>query len=124
VARVQKLLPRRPDRIVVLDAARQPLVLQRRIEEAEGFVTIGDSTVYLKKQGSTFQRALLGEGIWDLVLAIIVWHEMAHVAGADEAEAQLREEQLWRQFVLERRVDSRRGMNYLTLLQNRRKPKS
>lgn len=123
VARVQRLLPRPPDRIVVVDTTRQPAAIQRRIEESEGFVTVGDNTIHLKKQGSTFQRALRGEGIWDFVLAIIVWHEMAHVAGADEREAQIQEEQLWRQFVVQRRVDSTRGMNFLRLLQNRRKPK-
>lgn len=124
IARVERLLPRRPERIVVLDASRQPPALQRRVEEAEGFVTVGSTTVYLKKQGSTFQQALRSAGIADFALAIIVWHEMAHVAGADERGAQLQEEQLWRQFVLERRVDPARGLNYLTLLRNRRKPKS
>jgi hypothetical protein len=124
VARVRKLLPRQPERIVVLGASHQPQALRRRIEEAEAFVTVGETTVYLKKQGSTFQEALDGEGIADFALAIIIWHEMAHIAGANEAQAQSQEEQLWRQFVLERRVDPPRGLNYLRLLQNRRKPKS
>ena len=124
VARVRKLLPRQPERIVVLDASNQPQTLRRRIEEAEAFVTVGETTVYLKKQGSTFQQALDGEGIADFALAIIIWHEMAHIAGANEAQAQSQEEQLWRQFVLERRVDPPRGLNYLRLLQNRRSPKS
>jgi hypothetical protein len=109
---------------VVLDASHQPQALRRRIEEADAFVTFGETTVYLKKQGSTFQQALGGEGIADFALAIIIWHEMAHITGANEAQAQLQEEQLWREFVLGRRVDSSRGLKYLKLLQNRRNPKS
>jgi hypothetical protein len=123
VARVRKLLPRQPERIVVLDAGHQPQAL-RRVEGTEAFVMVGETTVYLNKEGSTFQQALGGEGIADFALAIIIWHEMAHIAGANEAQAQLQEEQLWRQFVLQRRVDAPRGLNYLRLLRNRRKPKS
>jgi hypothetical protein len=104
----------------VVDVDRQSPTLQRRIEDAEGFVTTGEKTVYLKKQGSTFQHALRGPGIWDYALAIIVWHEMAHVSGADEPEAQRQEELLWQQFVLEHHVDTYRGLNYLRLLKNRR----
>jgi hypothetical protein len=59
-------------------------------------------------------------GIWDYALAITVWHEMAHVAGADEAEAQRQEEQLWREFVVSGKVDAGRGLAYLRLLRNRR----
>ena len=124
VARVRKLLPRQPERVVVLDASHQSQAMRRRIEESEAFISVGETTVYLKKQGSTFQLALGGEGIADFALAIIIWHEMAHIGGDNEEQAQLQEEQLWRQFVLGRRVDSSRGLNYLKLLQNRRNPKS
>ena len=52
-------------------------------------------------------------------LAIIVWHEMAHLAGASEPQARREEEALWQRFVVDGRVDSRRGLAYLTLLRNR-----
>jgi hypothetical protein len=45
---------------------------------------------------------------------------MAHIAGADEARAQQAEEQLWREFMLTRRVESSKGLRYLALLQKRR----
>ena len=45
---------------------------------------------------------------------------MAHIDGADEPAAQQAEERLWKDFILARRVDSRRGMRYLALLQKRR----
>ena len=120
IGRVLKLLPRKPERVVVIDASRSSPALQRGIDHAEGFVTTGVNTVYLKKQGSTFQHALRGPDIWDYVLAIIIWHEMAHIEGASEPEAQREEELLWQQFILERRVDSRRGLAYLELLRKRR----
>jgi hypothetical protein len=44
---------------------------------------------------------------------------MAHIAGADEREAQRQEEDLWREYLLARRVDTGRGLNYLTLLTKR-----
>ncbi len=45
---------------------------------------------------------------------------MAHIAGADEAAAQQAEEQLWREFMLMRRVESGVGLRDLALLQKRR----
>lgn len=120
VTRVLKLLPRKPASLIVLDAPSQPPALQTRIESSEGFVVPGGTTVYLKKQGSTFQHALQGAGIWDYALAIIVWHEMALVDGADECQAQRKEEELWNQFIVQRRVDSSRGLNYLRRLRQRR----
>jgi hypothetical protein len=66
------------------------------------------------------QAALKGPGIFDYALATIIWHEMAHIDGADEAAAQRAEEQLWTEFVLAQRVDRARGMQYLALLKRRR----
>jgi hypothetical protein len=120
VARAVKLLPQRPQRVVVVDADSVPPALRRRIQSAEGFVTPGDDTVYLKKQGLTFHHALRGAGDWDYALATIIWHEMAHIDGADEVEAQHQEELLWRQFIVERRIDAGKGLRYLALLRKRR----
>jgi hypothetical protein len=123
VARAVKLLPQRPHRVVVVDADSVPPALRRRIQLAEGFVTAGDDTVYLKKQGLTFHQALRGAGNWDYALAAVIWHEMAHINGADEAEAQRQEELLWRQFIVERRIDAGAGLRYLALLRKRRSSK-
>ena len=119
VARAVKLLPRRPARVVVLDRDAVTPSLRQKLNGTEGFVTTGDPTVYLNKQGSTFAQALRGRGFWDCVLAVIIWHEMAHLDGGDEREAQRQEELLWQRFVLERRVDGGRGLNYLTVLRKR-----
>jgi len=120
IRRIEKLLPRRPERVVVIDTGREPPGFQRQIRHAEGFTIPGDTTVYLKKQGPTFQRALQGGGIFDYALATIVWHEMAHIEGADEANAERQEEALWQEYVVQGRVDASPGLKYLTLLQARR----
>jgi hypothetical protein len=52
-------------------------------------------------------------------LAAIVWHEMAHIAGADETEAQRRQEDLWRQFIICRKVETGAGVRYLQTLRKR-----
>jgi hypothetical protein len=119
VQRVLPLLPRQPAKVVVVDREQMTVLLKSRLENAEGFITHGDPTVYLTKQGSTFQHALRGPGIWDYALAIIIWHEMAHLEGADEQHARQKEEELWSQFVVAGDVDAGRGMAYLNLLRKR-----
>lgn len=118
IARALKLLPRQPERVTLVDAhARAGLLFERHVE---AFVTHGERVVYLVRQGTTLQNASKGAGIFDYALATVIWHEMAHIDGADEAEAQRDEEQLWMQFVLAGRVDSVRGMRYHALLKKRR----
>ena len=119
VVRVLRLLPKQPESLVVVDLDRSGRALREKYQHVEGFVTTGGHTVYLTKQSAIMQKALAGPGIWDYALAITVWHEMAHIDGADEREAQLREEELWKEFMRQQRVDANRGLNYLKLLQKR-----
>jgi len=119
IHRVLSLLPRKPVKVVVLDTDDTTQLLHDRLADVEGFVTAGDPAVYLRKQTSDFQHALKRRGIWDYVLAITIWHEMAHLEGADERHARQKEEELWEQFVRAGRVDARRGFAYLTLLRSR-----
>lgn len=56
------------------------------------------------------------------MLASIIWHEMAHLEGADEREAQRREEALWTGFVLHHRVDEVAGLRYLDIMKKRHSP--
>jgi hypothetical protein len=121
IARALKLLQRQPDKVVVVDAAAVPRRPNEKPRRVEAFVKSGDRLVYLVRQGVTLQQALKRGGIWDYVLAIKIWHEMAHIDGADEVGAQLAEERLWIQFLLARRVDGARGLEYLVLLTDRRK---
>ena len=120
VERAQLLLPKRPTRILVLDTASQSPATRERLRHTEGFVMAGDPTIYLTKHGATLQEASKGPGVFDYVLATIIWHEMAHLAGADEARAQRAEEDLWRRFVVSQKADARRALPYLALLRQRR----
>jgi hypothetical protein len=52
-------------------------------------------------------------GPYVLVLALVIWHEMAHIDGLDERQAQQREEDLWTEFTRRGLVDSVGGMTYL-----------
>jgi hypothetical protein len=119
IARALKLLPRQPEKVTLVDATAPPGLLYE-LQHVEAFVMRGERVVYLVTQGVTLQKALKGSGVFDYVLATVIWHEMAHIDGGDETKAQLEEEQLWEQFVVARRVDSTRGLRYLALLKKRR----
>ena len=119
VARVIRLLPRPPEKVVVIDADASGQSLHDKLQHVEGFVPYGTRVVYLVKQSDTLQRAMKGPGIFDYALALTIWHEMAHIDGADEATAQRAEEQLWTEFVVAGRVDRVQGMRYLALLRKR-----
>jgi hypothetical protein len=120
VNRALRLLPRQPDKVVVVDMDDMTSLLREKLRHADAFVTHGERTVYLKRQGDAFQHAMRKSGVFDYVLAIAIWHEMAHIDGADEREAQRQEEELWMRYILEQRVDTAAGQRYLALLRKRR----
>jgi hypothetical protein len=120
IARALRLLPRQPKKVVVVDAETSSPVLRDKLPHVEAFINRGEPVVYLVRQGETLNRADSGQRVFDYVLATIIWHEMAHLDGADEVAAQQAEEGLWLEFVLSRRVDNGRGLRYLVLLKKRR----
>jgi hypothetical protein len=119
IGRALRLLPRQPEKLVLVERA-DGAHLHKGKSNVEAFVNRGGRVVYLVRQGVTLQATLKGPGIFDYALATVIWHEMAHIDGADEAAAQQAEEQLWMEFVVAQRVDSARGMTYLALLKKRR----
>ena len=119
IGRALRLLPRQPEKIVLVERADGSHEHKGK-PNVEAFVNNGSRVVYLVRQGVTLQATLKGPGIFDYALATVIWHEMAHIDGADEAGAQQAEEQLWMEFVLAQRVDRARGMQYLALLKKRR----
>jgi len=120
IARSLALVPRRPTRIIVADRATARRLRPSLSRAAEAFVPIASTTVHLIEQGDTLQHAIAQGGIFDYALAVVIWHELAHAEGADEREAQLREEELWQRFIVEGHVDRARGLAYLALLRHRR----
>jgi hypothetical protein len=119
IGRALALLPKQPAQVLVVDATRAARAADAHGRRVQAFVRHGENVVYLIAQGDTLQRGQKGAGVFDYVLATIIWHEMAHLAGAGEREAQRQEEDLWAQYLAAGHVDTRRGLNYLALLKKR-----
>jgi hypothetical protein len=120
INRAVGLLPKLPAKVLVVDAAEAARATDAHGRRVEAFVRHGENVVYLISQGATLRGAQNAPGIFDYALAILIWHEMAHLAGADEREAQRQQEELWMAYVATGRVDTSRGLKYLTLLKKRR----
>jgi predicted SprT family Zn-dependent metalloprotease len=75
--------------------------------------------VYLVKQSTVLQEAAKGSQLYEHVLASIIWHEMAHLDGADERGARRAEEQLWTRFVRDGIFDQVTALRYLNALTKR-----
>jgi hypothetical protein len=75
--------------------------------------------VYLVKQSAVLQGAATGSELYEHVLASIIWHEMAHLDGADERGSRRAEEQLWTRFVRDGIFDQVTALRYLNALAKR-----
>jgi hypothetical protein len=120
IERVLKLLPKRPAQVVIVDPNQAGAEIRGTLLRMEAFITKGGRVVYLTSQSEALQGALKGWSLHEYILASIIWHEMAHIEGADEMEAQRREEALWIRYVMDERVDPGDGMRYLSGLKSRR----
>lgn len=98
-------LSRRPERVVVIDPARATAQGREILGKLDAFIAKDGHVVYVNRDSEVLAGARRGSSIHLYMLAGIIWHEMAHIEGADETEAQRREESLWKRFLLEGRVD-------------------
>jgi len=126
VSRAIAQLPRRPIQVAVIDATEAKPVVRETLLELDAFtlrldaVTMDRSrVVYLVKQSAVLQEAAKGSRFYEHVLASIIWHEMAHLDGADEAGARHAEEQLWTRFVRDGISDQITALRYLNALTKR-----
>ena len=115
-----EVLPRRPERIVVVDAGEVSSAPEKQMRDLDAFVPVGSRVIYLRRESATLLAAEYSGGPYLLMLAAVIWHEMAHAEGLDERHAQEREEDLWKQFVQRSLVDSGVGLTYLDELRRRR----
>jgi hypothetical protein len=120
VDRVLKLLPKRPARVVIVDAKGADDEVRSALQRIDAFITKDARVVYLTSHSAVLQGALKEWALHEHILAAIIWHEMAHIEGADEAEAQRREETLLTDYIIRERVDRVEGMRYLATLRSRR----
>ena len=109
-----------PKRIVMVGPKTVTPELQAQIRGLDAFVPVGSDVIYLKRQSPTVREAELSGGPYLFMLALVIWHEMAHVDGLDELGARRREEEMWKQFLQGGEVDSAIGMAYLAELRNRK----
>jgi hypothetical protein len=117
-----RLLPRCPPRVTVVEEHQVRTEFRVRFRRAEAFVSKGEPVVYVTSHSPILRAAADGSSAHVYALATILWHEMAHLDGADEAEAQHREEVLWTRFLLDDHVDRTAGLRYLSRLARRRRP--
>jgi hypothetical protein len=121
IRRAVGLLPRRPPEVRVVGAEGVAPADRGRFLESEAFVSTGRGVVYLTGHSPVLKGARDGSSDHVFALAAIIWHEMAHLDGADEPEAQRREERLWTRFIRDHRVDRAAGLRYLKAMHDRRR---
>ncbi len=114
------VLPRRPERIVMVETKELRPTKESQLRGLDAFVLCGSRVIYLRREGPTLLAAEYSGGPYILMLAITIWHEMAHTDGLDERQAQEREEDLWKQFIERGRVETVVGLTYLAELRRRR----
>ena len=113
------LLPDCPARISVMDVTGAASGARARALTLDAFTVPGNEWIYVVQQSELLRRARTGSKVYIAVLAIVLWHEMAHLAGADEPEARRAEEQLWTTFIQHGLVDLLTGRRYLKGLRRR-----
>jgi len=113
---VLDLLPARPGRIQVLDLDSLSDPTRQKLRGLDAFVLGGQTTIVVIRQGATLRQAEFGDAFDRLVLASLVWHEMAHANGLDERAALEQEAALWRRFITTGLVDGGVGLTYIARL--------
>jgi hypothetical protein len=113
------LLSRRPEKVAVIDPDEATPEGRKILAKSDAFITKGGRIVYVNRHSEVLNGARQGASIYVCMLAAIIWHEMAHIDGADEEGAQRREEGLWKRFLVEGRVDRVTAMRYLKLMNER-----
>jgi hypothetical protein len=115
------LLPARPQRIELLDVNSLPASTRQQLRGVDAFVLAGQTTIVVIRQGATLRQAEFGDAFDRLVLASLVWHELAHANGLDEEAALEQEQTLWRRFIAQGLVNSSDGMAYVARLREVRR---
>lgn len=114
------LLPKQPARVAVIDVTQCRPAVRDSLLTLDAFIVRGNGVIYVVRQSAVLRGARSGANVFRAMLAAILWHEMAHLDGADERGAQQAEEDLWRGFVRDGVADTLTGLRYLALLRNRR----
>jgi len=113
------LLPQSPVRIAVIDVTQNRPPVRDYLLTLDAFTVEGNAVIYVVQQSELLKSARAGSAIHRAMLATVLWHEMAHLSGADERGARKAEETLWVRFVRDGLVDQVTGLRYLGALKER-----
>lgn len=118
---VLDVLPVRPRVVIVIDVDTLPAAARARLHGLEAFVLTGHPAVFVVRQAATLRQAALGDPFDRLVLASVLWHEMAHGRGLDERSALTAEQGLWRELVAAGRTEASLGLAYVQRLEDEKR---
>ena len=113
------LLPKAPARIAVMDVTQARSGVREHLLTLDAFTVKGNGVIYVVQQSDLLRRARTGSPVARAMLAVVLWHEMAHLTGADERDARIAEEGLWTRFLRDGLTDQVTGLRYLQALKNR-----
>jgi hypothetical protein len=113
------LLPQAPKRVAVMDVTGAKPGIKEHLLTLDAFILRDSSVIYVVQQSDLLQRARSGARTYCAMLAAVLWHEMSHLAGADERTARQAEEDLWTAMVRDGVVERRIGLRYLQALRKR-----
>ena len=114
-----RVMPRLPARVAVIDANDAAPEVKSTLLQLDTFITRGSPVVYVLRHSPLLQGARTGSAFHILALGAALWHEIAHIEGADERGAREREQSLWTTFVRDQRVDQLTALRYLSALSKR-----
>jgi len=119
VAAAAEMLPKRPVRIALIDVTQNHPEVRDYLLTLDAFTVKGNGVIYIVQQSATLDGARRGSTLFRAMLAIVIWHEMAHLDGADERGARQAEEELWRRFVRDGVTDEVTALRYMQALRKR-----
>lgn len=113
------LLPKAPARIAVMDVTQARASVREHLLTLDAFTVKGNGVIYVVQQSDLLRTARTGLPVARAMLAVVLWHEMAHLSGADERDARIAEEALWTRFLRDGLMDQVTGLRYLMALKKR-----
>jgi hypothetical protein len=113
------LLPRAPTRIAVMDITTAKPEVRDRLRRLDAFTVQGNGVIYLVDGSELLRGAQKESAFHRAALAAVIWHEMAHLDGADERGARKAESTLWTSFVRDGLTDQLTALRYLNALEKR-----
>jgi hypothetical protein len=113
------LLPKAPRVIALMDITPAKPEVRDRLRRLDAFTVQGNGVIYLVDGSELLRGAQEGSAFHRAALAAVIWHEMAHLDGADEREARTAESKLWTSFVRDGLTDGITALQYLSALEKR-----